>query len=301
MLLRPGALVDLIAPASQLRGADRELLPQAVELLESWGLRVRPRLSAARHFYLAGTDRERGDHLIAALQDKSSRAIFCLRGGYGSSRLLPRLSEVRHWTPKILVGYSDISALHVSLGRLTGAVDCIYGPNVATRQLLANNTAAAESRAILRQALFSPQPLVESVDILRPGRASGPLVGGCLSILTSLLGTKNALRTAGTILFLEDAGEAPYRVDRMLTQLRQAGSLSHVKGVVFGEMRDCLDPYNDLRDVIRDCFATASYPVAFGLRSGHGLVNLSLRLGASAELNDNEQQFRLDPKAFNSP
>jgi len=294
VLLGAGDEVAILAPASQLRGADLDLLPQAVNLLESWGLRVQLRLAANSHLYLAGTDAERGDQLVAALEDECCRALFCLRGGYGSSRLLDRLLEVRQWPNKAFVGYSDVTTLHTALGHVAPNIVRIHGPNLATRQLLAAGEDAARTRESLRNALFARRPtLVEKVEFLRPGHARGPLVGGCMSMLTSLLGTPHSVITEGAILFLEDAGEAPYRIDRMVTHLRQAGKLEDVSGIVFGEMRGCTDPYNDLRDVLRELFGSAPYPVAFGLHSGHGAVNLSMRLGAIAEMDDRDSLFRL--------
>jgi muramoyltetrapeptide carboxypeptidase len=112
-------------------------------------------------------------------------------------------------------------------------------------------------------------------------------------MLVTLLGTRYAPQTTDKILFLEDVGESPYRIDRMLTHLRNASKLEHVREVVFGEMRDCSDPYNDLRDVLKELFHGDNFPVAFGLRSGHGEVNLSLRIGAVAPLDSDQSTFRM--------
>jgi len=294
MNLQPGDHAVIIGPASALRTADKDLLPMAVSLLESWGLSVEVRVDDAHHFYLAGPDSVRVKHFHAALADARARAIFCLRGGYGSPRILPLLDKQIRPHPKILVGYSDVTSLQAAVARLWPQIDLIYGPNVATRQFLDQTPPSEATRNSLRDLLFSPKrPLVEEVQFIRPGRARGRLTGGCLSMLVSLLGTYYAPRTTGTILFLEDIGEAPFRVDRMLTHLRNAGKLSSVRGIVFGEMRNCHDPYNDLRDVLRDLFQKENFPVAFGLRSGHGEINLSLRLGAIAQLDSDDSTFRM--------
>lgn len=294
MILRPGDAVAVIGPASQLRGADRDLLPAAISLLESWGLRPRLRLAAESHMYLAGTDKIRAEHLLAGLTDDATRAIFCLRGGYGSMRLLPYLSADLRPTPKLLVGYSDVTALHAAIGNLWPHLELIHGPNVATRQLLGASSGSKLTRQSLRDALFlEDRGLTEKVEFLRPGMASGPLVGGCLSMLVSLLGTRYEPDTEGTILFLEDSGEAPYRIDRMLTQLKLARKLEGVRGVIFGVMHNCRDSYNDLRDVMKEVLEGADYPIAMGLRSGHGEVNLSLRLRATAELNSEHSWVRM--------
>jgi muramoyltetrapeptide carboxypeptidase len=266
----------------------------AVALLESWDLRVQVLVEDAHHFYLAGPDSLRSEHFHTALKDDRTRAIFCLRGGYGSPRLLPFLEKQIRPQPKILVGYSDVTSLQAAVARLWPQVDLIYGPNVATKQLLDLTPSSEVTRNSLRDLLFLPKrPLVEEVQFIRPGRARGRLIGGCLSMLVSLLGTPYAPKTGGAILFLEDVGEAPFRIDRMLTHLRNAGKLRSVSGVVFGEMRNCNDPYNELRDVLRDLFRNDNFPVAFGLRSGHGEVNLSLRLGVPAALDSDDSAFRM--------
>jgi muramoyltetrapeptide carboxypeptidase len=294
MILKPGDGCSIVAPASQLRGGDQGLLPAAVVLLESWGLRVRVRTDKAHHFYLAGTDPARADQLNAALADPDTKVIFCTRGGYGSPRLLPYLKRETLPPPKILVGYSDITALHLAVRRLWPQIDVIHGPNVATHQLLGPEAECDLTRQSLHEALFSAnRVLVEQLEFLRPGSAQGRLEGGCLSLVVSTLGTAYASRTRGAIVFLEDTGEAPYRIDRMLTQLGNAGKLDEVRGVVFGVMRNCKDPNNDLREVLKDFFRESAFPVAFGLRSGHGEVNLSLRLGARAELDSERSWFRM--------
>jgi muramoyltetrapeptide carboxypeptidase len=294
MNLQPGDEVSIIGPASQLRAADKHLLPMAVSLLESWGLHVQVRVDGRNHFYLAGPDLARAEHLNAAIADPRCRAIFCLRGGYGSPRLLSYLDSSIRPGPKMLVGFSDLTALHAAVDLLWPQIDLIYGPNVATKQFLGQTQACEVTRQSLHDVLFMPEDsLFERIDFIRPGRAKGALIGGCLSMLVTLLGTRYAPETTDKILFLEDVGESPYRIDRMLTHLRNASKLEHVRGIVFGEMRDCCDPHNDLRDVLRDLFCDDDLPVAFGLRSGHGEVNLSLRLGGLAELDSDESTFRL--------
>jgi len=294
LIIKPGDGVSIVAPASQLRGNDQGLLTSAIALLESWKLRVCVRVDNGHHFYLAGTDAVRADHLNAALADPETKVIFCTRGGYGTARLLPHLKCDTHPPLKILVGYSDITALHLAVRRLWPHFDVIHGPNVATRQFLGEEPGCELTRQSLREALFSANHIVaEQLEFLRPGKAQGRLEGGCLSLVVSTLGTKYAPRTKGAILFIEDTGEAPYRIDRMLTQLKNAKKLDDLRGVVFGAMRNCTDPHNDLREVLKDFFWESSFPVAFGLRSGHGEVNLSLRLGARAELDSEKSWFRM--------
>lgn len=285
MKLDVGDHVCVIAPASQFRGADRSLLPEAVLLLESWGLHVDVRVDSRHHFYLAGPDDVRASYLNFALADRTAKAIFCTRGGYGCARLLRHLDLRLCPTPKFLVGHSDITSLHLATSRIWPQVVSVHGPNIATRQLLGDGIQSELNRRSLYDALFADDHILEQpLEFLRHGKASGPLLGGCLSLVASAIGTDFAPQASGTILFLEDTGEPPYRIDRMLTQLMLSGIFDHVRGVVFGAMTKCTDPYNDLKLVLRDLLDHFSFPVAFGLKSGHGEINLSVRLGASVDL-----------------
>lgn len=292
MLVNTNDRVVIVAPASQLRSADSELLQEGVSLLESWGLVVDTLMPSQPHFYLAGKDEVRAGHLIDALCDVRYKVVFCLRGGYGSLRLARELEGLEGVTSKALVGFSDITTLHLIGRRYWPNVTLIHGPNIATKQLLGKEEHCDVTRKSLHNLLFSSEYQVrEHVEFLKEGEGSGPLVGGCLTMVASSLGTDHALETADAILFLEDVGEAPFKIDRMLTQLKLAGLFNDVKGVVFGEMKNCADPYNDLRDVISDTLGMFNFPIAYGLRSGHGSVNLSLPLGAAVKLSSETQRL----------
>ncbi|HEX9447344.1 MAG TPA: LD-carboxypeptidase [Dongiaceae bacterium] len=294
LTLKPGDCATIIAPASPLRQDDQGLLDEAVRLLESWGLRVKLRVETEAHFYLAGTDAARAAHLNAALADPEAKAIFCTCGGYGSPRLLPLIEVAPGLVPKILVGFSDITALHLGLARLAPQLTLIHGPNIATGQILGSEASCRRNQQALHAALFdAAYRLDEQVEMLVPGQATGPLTGGCLSLVVSLLGTDWAPRCDGAILFLEDVGEAPYRIDRMLIQLRNAGAFRDLRGLVFGKMTNCSDPHNDLRDVLLHLFRDAPFPVALDLDCGHGAVNLPLPLGVVAEIDGAARRFRL--------
>jgi muramoyltetrapeptide carboxypeptidase len=293
MGLVKGDVVAIVAPASQVRRADLGLPDAAAEVLGSWGLEVRWAVEDGHHFYLAGTDADRARHLTGALRDPEVRAVFCARGGYGSARLLRHLDPRLGPSGKLLVGFSDVTALHAYCAGHYPDVALLHGPNVATRQLLDETPAGEANRAYLREALFDDDYRVERpVEFLRGGSARGELFGGCLSILASLVGTPYLPSLSGKLLFLEDVGEPPYRIDRMLTQLRDSGTLDGVTGVVFSRMHECADPYNDVRDVIADVLAGAGVPVAFGLDSGHGPLHLPLPLGSPAELDPAAGAFR---------
>lgn len=265
-----------------------ERLTAGVRVLESWGMHVR--LGDAvrdRRSYLAGTDAVRRADLQRMLDDPDVRAILCARGGYGSQRLMPDLDFTRFAAePKPIVGYSDTTALlNAVVGR---GIAAFHGPMVAddiARGLPERST------AWLRRILSDPDYVWETdvPEAIRPGRASGRLVGGCLSVLVTTLGTPWAPDTHGAILFLEDVHERPFRLDRLLTHMRQAGKLDDVAGVVFGTMATCppMDGVCPL-DVVRDCFADAPYPVGFGVAAGHhadaDADNLALPLGVRVTL-----------------
>lgn len=278
--LRSGDLIGVVAPAAAVEPAAVEA---GVRLLERAGYRVRVGDAVGRQAgYLAGSDAERQADLEAMFADRGVRAVFCARGGYGSGRLLPRLDlEQARRQAKIVVGYSDITFLLSELVQRANLV-VFHGPMVAD---FAVHPAAAET---LLRLLAGDRTLwnLRAREIVQPGTSEGVIVGGCLSIIVAGLGTPHALDTKGKLLFLEDVNEKPFRVDRMLTQLRQAGKLDGVAGVMFGDMTGCGHAGDavTVRDVIRDAFAGARYPVVFGLPTGHGGGTATLPLGVRARL-----------------
>ena len=278
--------MGVIAPSGVL---NEERLQTGIGVLEGWGLRVELGSAVlARHAYLAGDDETRLADLHGMIADDRIRAIFCARGGYGSQRLVPSvdLGPLLR-APKPIIGYSDATAL---LNAVLGAgVVGVHGPMVADD--LARGL-APRSEEQLWKVLTDPGWLWEAeVPIaVRPGRGRGRLMGGCLSVLVATLGTPYAPDTRGTVLFLEDVAERPYRLDRLLTQLRQAGKLDELAGLVFGAMDACpqVDGVGPL-EVIQSCCAGLSCPVGFGLAAGHtvaqtGCENLALPLGVEVEL-----------------
>jgi len=278
-----------------------ERLGAGVRVLESLGLRVvAGEFVLARQAYLAGSDAERGADLQRMLDDPTIRAVFCARGGYGAQRIVPTLdlAAVRR-QPKPVVGYSDATVLITALVR-AGVVG-IHGPMVAVD--LARGL-SPRSLAHLERVLSDPSYLweVEVPLSIRPGRATGRLLGGTLSVLATMLGTPYAPDLDGAVLFLEDVHEWPYRLDRLLTQLRQSGKLDRIAGAVFGTMAACrtLDGVSAV-EVIRDAFAGAPYPVGFGLPAGHdpadsGVENLALPLGVEVDLDvDHGRLVALEP------
>src|SRR6185369_12066745 len=284
--VRAGDVVGVVAPAGPI---EEPKLRAGLAVLETLGLR--PRLGAAvleRRAHLAGSDDARRGDLAAMLADPDVRAVFCARGGYGSQRIVPAIDwAALRDDPKPVVGYSDITAVHGALAR--AGVASFHGPMVASDMARGLTAASVDS---LWSTLSDPAarlaaPVPEAV---RGGRARGRLAGGCLSVFASTLGTPWAIDTTDTVLFLEDVREWPYRLDRLLLQLRQAGVFDRVAGVVFGTMATCPSAHGlGPLDVVRDAFADAPFPVGFGLPAGHAsdetdVENLTLPLGIDVEL-----------------
>ena len=279
--VRPGDLIGIVAPGAAV---EEGVIHAGVRALEGAGYRIRlGRSVLKRTGYLAGTDAERLADLVDMFEDREVGAILAARGGYGSGRLLPLFDPViaeRH--PKAFVGYSDLTFLLTQLVQRAGLVS-FHGPMLAG--LEQNRDGGAALLALLSGDRAGWNLSARS--IVQPGMAEGMVVGGCLSILVAALGTPYAIETDGRLLFIEDVNEKPYRIDRMLTQLRQAGKLDAVAGVIFGEMQGCVSGPAEavsVVDVLRDAFATARYPVVFGLSSGHGGGATTLPLGIRARL-----------------
>jgi len=284
--LRPGDKVGIVAPASNV---NRELLDAGCDGLRQAGYEPFYFKSILdRDLYFAGSLDRRARELEDMFLRDDIRAIVCARGGYGSNYLPLALDPARiipH--PKILVGYSDITSLLCCIADSANFVT-FHGPMVAKDFAIAggvdlqswqNALGAAEQWEIVEGS--GARPLVA-------GEADGILYGGCLSMLAASLGTPHEIRTAGTILFIEDIAAKPYQIDRMLMQLKLAGKLKDVRGIVFGEMLDCRQsPDQDytLEEVILRIVEDLRIPVAFGLRSGHvSHANITLPLGVKARL-----------------
>ncbi len=271
--LAPGDAVSVIAPSSPF---DRDAFERGLDLLAR---RYRPRLSPtlhARDGYLAGSDEARAQALNEALADAETRAVFCARGGYGAMRLLPLLAVPPR--PKIIVGFSDITALHAALQR--HGWRSVHGPVLT--QL--GTVGEVEARALFECLESSAPPPVLSGTPVTPGRASGPLIGGNLSVFTRLIGTPWLPPLDGAILFLEDVGEAPYRVDRMITHLRLAGLTDRLRGVALGSFSGCGDTSPTGAQVARAEFARIGIPCVADLPAGHSLPNRPLVMGARADI-----------------
>jgi len=292
-----GDTLGIVAPASA--PPDSGTIDHAVEVLARLGFRAKLGANVRkRRGFLAGTDRERADDLMRMFKDPKVAGILCVRGGYGTARLLPRLDfELIRQHPKVFVGYSDITALHSALQRRSKILS-FHGPMLNSD--LAKEPCPPFTLEGFRRTLMRATPpgsILQSyqgpgVSIIRRGCASGRLVGGNLSILCSTLGTPYEPRFQDAILFLEDLEEPPYRVDRMLTQLILGKRLSQVSGVAIGIYHHCVDPKagkvkeyrQTLEDVFSDRLRPLGIPVVTGLPFGHVRLNATLPVGARAIL-----------------
>ena len=287
-----GAAVSVIAPASY---AADEKLQRGLKQLSEFGLTGVLGSAATQRgpAYFAGTHAERLADLHAAFAADTS-AVFSVRGGYGSNYLLSGLElELISKHPKPFFAYSDLSGIQLHLLDRIG-LPAFHGPMVAADFGVENGIHAASFKAALSGESYSIGQ-AEGLRALRDGVAEGVLYGGCLSIIVAMLGTPYEPQTEDKLLFLEDVGAKPYQIDRMLWQLRTAGKLKDVKGIIFGEMLDCVAPGDSERigsvqggaldEVIRRCLNDFDGPIAIGLRSGHVThENVTLTLGAQARL-----------------
>ena len=285
--LRPGDSVRLVSPASWF---DSQKLESGIESLCKLGYRPQLADNALARYgqYSAGTSQQRLDDLHAAFSDSTVRAIVCNRGGYGSAELLGGLDiELVRRNPKILIGCSDITSLASWLHDATGLV-VFHGPMAAGDFARENGVDLPSWNAALSQDHTWHLGLESGMRILQSGHAEGKFYGGCLSMLVASLGTPYEIQTNGAILFLEDIGVKPYQIERMLLQLKLAGKLDDVRGIVFGPMMDCVQPGatgNLLDAVLLRVLKDFSGPVAIGLRSGHVPErNITVPIGVRSQL-----------------
>ena len=282
--LRRGDKIAMVAPASSfshegfLAGCDR-LRQMGYEPVYSQNI-------FERDIYFAGSVERRAHEFHEFWRREDIAALICVRGGYGSNYLLEKLDYgliASH--PKILLGCSDVTSLLTAMHDRTRLIG-FHGPMVAKD--IADGTFDQLSWNNSLTGITEWDVPANGVEVLRPGTARGKLYGGCLSMLVASLGTPFEIQTDDAILFIEDIGEKPFRIDRMLSQLRLAGKLDGVRGFVFGEMLDCAPPKGEtytLQQVIMRVLAPFNMPVIYGLKSGHvSSGNITLPIGVQAEL-----------------
>lgn len=279
--LKRGAKIGVVAPAGCV---DCESLSVGVEAIRSEGFEVELAPGILdRKGYLAGEDEQRARDLEAFFCRSDLDAIFCARGGFGSVQLLSHLNPALAAHPKIFAGYSDLTILLNWLLQRCGMVT-FHAPMVAmdfARGL------SPRSKDFFWRTLTGERAgwKIELGESIRAGNAEAEMLGGCLSVLVTTLGTPYEFDATGKLLFLEDVGEKPYRVERMLTHLKMAGKLENLAGLVFGDFTECDgDGPRGIRQVIAELFHKARFPVVMGMPAGHGQENLTLPFGVRMAL-----------------
>lgn len=293
--LGKGDVIAIVAPAGPV---EKELLRRGTDRLSSAGFV--PRLARGileADGYLAGGDERRAGQLSWAFSLPEVRAVMAARGGYGTARLLPLVDWKRVLRrPVLVVGYSDVTAILSYLStRLR--LPAIHGPMAAADLARKPDEEAIAAFARLAAGLVSPrEPWGSPCERLRGGPAEGILAGGCLSVLTSLLGTPYEPDFTGALLFLEDVAEPLYRVDRMLNQWIQSGRLARVAGIVAGEIAPVPgEEPEDMRRLFAEAGRRLSVPVWYGFPAGHGKRNIALPFGVGARIDRRGRLFLLEP------
>ncbi len=307
--LKAGDTIGLITPSSNTW--EDEEIHFAADVLKSFGFKVKKgKYIFERNGYLAGKDKDRAWDINDMFQNKDIDGIFCLRGGYGSPRILPYLDyELIAKNPKVLIGYSDITALLNAIYARTGLIT-FHGP-------IAKQNFTEYTLQSFKKILFTPQanvdlaspPIFEAkegqaekdnrVTLINKGLAHGQLIGGNLSLMVKLIGTPFEPDYTNKILFLEDVEEAPYRIDGMLTHLKISGRLSKLSGIVFGKCTDCSATGNSLsiEEVIKDRLGDLNIPVLKGLMIGHIDDISTIPIGAMSTLDANNKKLTLTETA----
>ncbi|MFJ5219907.1 LD-carboxypeptidase [Streptomyces sp. NPDC088354] len=298
--LVPGDRVAVVAPSGPVVP---ERLDAGLDILREWGLdpvvapHVRDRHPRFR--YLAGEDAARAHDFQQAWCDPDVAAVLCARGGYGVQRMTDLLDwdALRAAGPKVLLGFSDITALHEAFALRLGLAT-LHGTMIAAQAFVKDGP----TRDHVRATLFDPESVrvLGSADArtLVPGTARGITVGGCLSLMAAGIGTPDGRSgMAGGILLLEDVGEEPYRIDRTLTQLLRSGLLDGVAGIALGSWQDC-GPYERVREVLRDRLGGLGVPVLEELGFGHGDRSLTVPLGVPAVLDADAGALTLEVPAL---
>ena len=287
LALKKGDTIGVVAPAWSF---DRDNFKKGVEKLRNLGFNIKYDKSIFNKYWsMAGHDRERADQINRMFADREVKAIFCAKAGYGSLRTLPFLDKkIIISNPKIFVGYSDITILLCYLYKM-GHMVVFHGPVVAGEIYDGMNPVTLKH---LLRTVMSTAPFSEikhpNIRALKPGRARGILVGGNMSLIMSAIGTPYQIDTTNKILFLEDVGEDLETIDNYLMQLKLAGMLKNVRGIIFGRMIKCLDYSGKkytMRHILSDIMKDVNIPIIYGFPSGHrvpGDVNVTLPLGISA-------------------
>ncbi|ABR46703.1 peptidase U61, LD-carboxypeptidase A [Alkaliphilus metalliredigens QYMF] len=301
--LKKGDTIGVIAPSSP---ALPEKVTGANKKLEEMGFKVKMASSCYEtHGYLAGQDKLRADDLNDMFKDKEIDGIICLRGGYGAPKIVDKIDyEAIKANPKVFVGYSDITSLHIAMNQISGLVT-FHGPMAATD--IAGGLDDFSEKEFIR-AITNPEPMgmIQNpngikVQTLVGGEAKGTIIGGNLALLTATMGTPYEVDTKGKLLLIEEIGEEPYRVDRMLTQLALGGKFKDAAGIILGDWNDC-DPQKhksslSLMEVFKEIIVPFGKPTIYDLKAGHCRPKVTVPFGVNAHLNADTGELVMEESA----
>ncbi len=296
--LKKGDCIGLVAPSSPTQV---ENVIRSKEVLEDLGFRVEVGESCySRYGYLSGSDDLRAGDINSMFKEDSIHGIMCIRGGYGTPRILDKIDYAAIGNnPKVFIGYSDITALHIALNQICDLIT-YHGPMASTDMLKDFDSFTRESfiNSITIEEFIGlvKNPRNHEIKTLVPGNTQGVLIGGNLSLIAATIGTPYEIDTRGKILFIEDIDEEPYSIDRMLTQLSLAGKLRDASGFILGDWNNCLakpgEPSLTLIEVFRDLITHLNKPTIFNLKAGHCKPLITLPLGIKVSLNANKGEIR---------
>ncbi|MCK5097019.1 MAG: LD-carboxypeptidase [Desulfobacteraceae bacterium] len=280
-MLKNGDIIGICAPSGSF---DSKLFDKGLEVIREMGFNPSvPKDIYQTKRYLAGNDSLRAEVITNFFADKNVKGIMCARGGFGAIRILDLLDwEIIQNNPKLFIGFSDITALLVNLTKLP-LMEVIHGPNITSLAKAEQKTKDSLYELLTIGSTGVSELRVATPVIINKGSSKGKLAGGNLATLNHLVGTIYQPEFKDCILFIEDTGEAPYKIDRMLTQMKMAGCFKGIKGVVAGSFNDC-ENLEMVQEIIKEIFEEYNVPILAGLESGHGRINLSLPLGVDVKL-----------------
>ncbi|MCP3899204.1 MAG: LD-carboxypeptidase [Desulfobacteraceae bacterium] len=284
-MLKHGDIIGVCAPSGSF---DNQKFEKGLEVIKEMGFNpIVPKDIYSKKRYLAGNDPVRAEVITNFFIDKNVKAIMCARGGFGAIRILDLLDwNTIQKNPKVFIGFSDITALLINLAKLP-LMKAIHGPTITT---LAK--AEKKTKDSLYQLLThgSKGMQVNNPVVINKGSCKGKLIGGNLATMNHLVGTKYQTEFKDCVLFIEDTGEAPYKIDRMLTQMKMADCFQGIKGIVAGSFKGC-ENFDMVLEIIQEIFDEYQVPIIAGIDSGHGRVNLSIPLGVEVQFDTDRAEL----------
>lgn len=295
--IKIGDTIGIISPSSPVK---KEKVQEAYKQIINMGFKVKMGKSPYEEYgYLSGTDEIRANDINEMFRDEKVSGILCTRGGYGTPRILPLLDyDAIKKSPKVFVGYSDITALHIAFNQIAGLVT-YHGPMAVSDMIRGFDNFSKEGLFNLimnREPFYNiKNPLDQEIITINGGIAEGVIIGGNLSLIVNTIGTPYEIDVRGKILFIEEIGEDPYKIDRMFNQLRLSGKLQEANGIILGDFNNCKskNPKESLtlKEVINDQIKPIEKPTIYNLKSGHCNPMITLPLGVKARLDGDKKEL----------